>query len=244
MKIFISWSGEAAEKCAELLHEKLPYFNNNIEPFRSSGDVNKGARGLQKIAEELEGSAFGIVCVTRANRDKPWINFEAGALSRQVREGKVVPFLLGATVSDLVDRPLLQFQAVRADDELQVYEMIREINAQCERATSEARLARLFKDHWPEMSEVLDGIVEQAAKSGEEPAVTTGRGRTDEILESLLPLIREQVDRITDLERAVTALRRRRVPFEGIHDEYDSVAAARAAAAAAERALSASNDEE
>jgi hypothetical protein len=207
-----------------LLHEKLPYFNNNIEPFVSSEDIRKGARGLQKIAEELEGSAFGIVCVTRAKRDEPWINFEAGALSRQVHEGRVIPFLLGATVSDLVDRPLEQFQAVRADNEMQVHQMIRDINALCERATSDARLARLFRDHWPEMNEALTRITEQAERT-EEPAAANGRSRTDEILEGLLPLIREQVNRITELERAVTALRRRRPPFEGIHDEHDGPAA-------------------
>ncbi|MFC1429277.1 toll/interleukin-1 receptor domain-containing protein [Streptacidiphilus sp. N1-3] len=227
LKIFLSWSGAPSRQCAELLRDNLPIFNPSIEPFVSSADIRKGDRGLQRIAEELEGSSFGIVCVTPANLGAPWINFESGALSREVVEGKVIPFLLGAGVRDLVDSPLKQFQAVVADSRSDVLAMVQSIDLKCEPPHGEARISQVFEKFWPELQKGLQKIA-LTAPEADEDALPPQR-RTEEILDDLLPLIREQIDRITDLERAVTELRvgrpngaRRRVPFGGIYDDGGS----------------------
>ena len=51
------------------------------------------------------------MCVTRENYLTPWINFEAGALSKAFGHARVVPRLLDMPISDLTG-PLVQFQAV------------------------------------------------------------------------------------------------------------------------------------
>ncbi|SEK54515.1 toll/interleukin-1 receptor domain-containing protein [Streptacidiphilus jiangxiensis] len=227
LKIFLSWSGEQSRLCAEELKRFLPFFNSSIEAFVSSADIRKGDRGLQRIAAQLEGSTFGIVCITPHNRDAPWINFESGALSRQVAEGKVIPFLLGASVRDLLESPLEQFQAVVADSGADVLAMIKSINARCEPVNEEKRIEQLFEVLWPETQQRLAEIMSSPASLPDGSVVP--QRRTEEILDDLLPLIREQIDRITELEGAVRALRLtagslapqqdRRVPFNGMFDE-------------------------
>src|SRR5664279_2432056 len=95
MKVFISWSGDASQRVAKALRDWLPQVINAIEPFMSSEDIEKGTRGLAAIASELEATSCGIICLTPKNFQKPWVNFEAGAISRSVGTSHVIPFLHG-----------------------------------------------------------------------------------------------------------------------------------------------------
>src|SRR3712207_1416071 len=126
MKVFISWSGPQSKAVAEALRVWLKLVIQSVEPFVSSQDIAKGDRGLRVIANELEETSFGIVCVTRENSLTPWINFEAGALSKTVGEGRVVPFLLDMPVSDLTG-PLAQFQVVTSVNKDDVFSMVRSL---------------------------------------------------------------------------------------------------------------------
>lgn len=38
------------------------------------------------IEEELSNTDFGIICITEGNQKAQWLNYEAGALSRQVAD--------------------------------------------------------------------------------------------------------------------------------------------------------------
>lgn len=52
-------------------------------------DIEKGAKWSTEVLKELEESEIGILCLTRDNLDKPWILFEAGALSKNFGKSKV-----------------------------------------------------------------------------------------------------------------------------------------------------------
>jgi hypothetical protein len=93
VKVFLSWSGDVSRQVAGLLREWLPLVINEIEPFMSSEDIDKGTRGLNIIASELQDSDHGVVVVTEENFERPWINFEAGALSKVVEGSRVTPLL-------------------------------------------------------------------------------------------------------------------------------------------------------
>ena len=67
MKVFLSWSGEVSHKVAIVFRDWLPSVIQAIEPYVSSEDIDKGARWSTDIAEELENSTFGILCVTKEN---------------------------------------------------------------------------------------------------------------------------------------------------------------------------------
>src|SRR4051794_33907999 len=109
MKVVISWSGQLSHGVALALRDWLPSVIQSIEPFVSSEDIDKGARWSSDIPKELEDSSFGILCIPTQNLDAPWVNFEAGALSKSLERSRVAPFLFGVDRTD-VKGPLLQFQ--------------------------------------------------------------------------------------------------------------------------------------
>lgn len=196
MKIFISWSGTAGAKCAEELRDWLPYLNPTLSPFVSSRDISKGERGLPKIASELQDCAFGIVCVTRDNQAAPWINFESGALSRELGESMLAPFLLDLDVKDL-EGPLTQFQATDSRQKEEVWQLVKSINEKSDTSVAPERLIVTFNRFWTDLDEKLSAIRDRAPES------ETPTRETPDILNELVALIRDQSGRIQRLEGAI-----------------------------------------
>ena len=83
-KVFISWSGPLSQKLGEALRNWLPSALQFVKPYFSPEDIEKGAKWGSEIAKELETSNIGVICLTRDNTEKPWILFEAGALSKSL----------------------------------------------------------------------------------------------------------------------------------------------------------------
>src|SRR5262245_54727881 len=98
MKVFLSWSGDLSHKVAMALQGWLPLVIQTLEPFVSTEDIEKGARWSVTLDEQLKLSSYGILCITHENINAPWLNFEAGALSKNV---KISPFLFGIDRSDI-----------------------------------------------------------------------------------------------------------------------------------------------
>jgi len=59
----------------------------------SSNDIEKGTRWRSGLANELEQASVSIICLTPENLEAPWINFKAGALSKQQEKGYVCTLL-------------------------------------------------------------------------------------------------------------------------------------------------------
>lgn len=159
MKVFISWSGRVSHKLAIELRDWLPSVIQSIEPYVSSEDIDKGARWATDIAGALDQSAFGILCVTRDNMEAPWLNFEAGALSKSIDKGNVCPFLFGVERSE-VQGPLLQFQSTICEKE-DVLKLVKSLNLSCQAegiGIDEKRLEDTFDIWWPRLQEKLDDI--------------------------------------------------------------------------------------
>lgn len=119
MKIFVSWSGGRSRAVAEALRDWLPLVLPDADPWMSASDIHPGVKGLPEISEVLNNSNLGIICLTRENITAPWILFEAGALSKTLRESLVCPYLLDLVPTD-VKGPLAQFQAVVANNRIPV----------------------------------------------------------------------------------------------------------------------------
>jgi len=99
MKVFISWSGPISREVAVALRDWLPSVIQAVEPYVSSEDIDPGVRWGVDIAGQLDDTEFGVLCVTRNNVTAPWLNFEAGALSKSVERSRVVPFLIDLSPS-------------------------------------------------------------------------------------------------------------------------------------------------
>src|SRR4051794_17141029 len=107
MKVFISWSGEWSKAVGDAIRHLLQKTIQAVEPFFSP-EIEKGTRWSNEIAEALEGTRFGIVCLTPSNLDSNWVHFEAGALSK-TRDSVMWTFLDGLAQGD-VPPPLGAFQ--------------------------------------------------------------------------------------------------------------------------------------
>ena len=81
MKIFLVWSGRRSFGIAQALYDFLPRVIQAVKPFFSH-EIEKGARWSSEIEEALEGTNFGIVCLTPDNLESTWIHFEVRFLKR------------------------------------------------------------------------------------------------------------------------------------------------------------------
>ena len=145
--------------------------------------------GVNRIGKD---SSFGILCITHTNLDAPWLNFEAGALSKSVDRSRVSPFLFGVKRSE-IQGPILQFQSA-VDDKDDVLKLLHSINnAGDEAALEEARLEQIFSVWWPKLEECLNAIEVLAREiPKEQPDDTPDQSQTSEILEEVLELLRSQ----------------------------------------------------
>jgi hypothetical protein len=162
MKIFISWSGNASKKFACILRDWIPTVIQSVDTWVSSEDIDKGSRWGLQLSKELEETSFGIICLLHDNVNEPWINFEAGALSKTVDTSKVVPFLINIDSSKMSD-PLSQFQAVIYEKE-DVRKLIHSINSANENKMPEHKLDKTFDYSWEGLKKEMDDILEEVNK--------------------------------------------------------------------------------
>ena len=114
MRVFLCWSGNRSKKIAEVLNDWLPLVINAVEPWMSP-NIEKGVRWGLEIAEKLEESKVGIICLTKENLNENWILFEAGALSK-TKDDHTCKFLLDLKHTD-IEYPLRQFQVTKFEKE-------------------------------------------------------------------------------------------------------------------------------
>lgn len=190
MKIFFSWSLSRSRYVAAALEWWLPNVLQPVEPFISTQNIPKGTRGLSIIADNLEKSNVGIVCLTEENLGQPWILFEAGALSKLATVSYVCTFVLDLEPSEIAP-PLGQFQHTRyimddpARSKSEVKDLVTTLNGVLgERALKPHRLEEAFETWWPKLEDRLKSIPERKADE-QPPQKRTLEDKVDEILEAM-----------------------------------------------------------
>ncbi len=159
MKVFICWSGEQSKVVAETLRSWLKRVIQQVDPFLSTQDIRTGKRWNSEIAGQLAETKFGVLCLTRENLESPWLNFEAGALSKTVDDKTFVcPYLIGGLQPAEVPDPLGQFQTNSADNE-GTLKFLKTINsALAEKKLEEVVLNDSFEKFWPDLEKVLQNL--------------------------------------------------------------------------------------
>jgi len=115
MNVLISWSGARSRSIAALLRQGMEACPG-VRGWMSEIDIPTGSHWSQTLSKELDDAQFGIVCVTPENVNSAWLLYEAGVMSRHVRDARVVPYLIGLRPEELTG-PLTLFQSVRANKE-------------------------------------------------------------------------------------------------------------------------------
>jgi hypothetical protein len=185
MNVFISWAGEETREFASDLSEWLGLMLQELKTFVSCGDIEPGETWSSRIERELEATNYGILCVTRSNALRPWLNFEAGALSKQVSDkARVVPYLLEGTPADFRE-PLSRFGMVRSDRD-GTFSLLAGLNAALDRPLKESALKIQFDAHWPRLDTCV-GHVRTLIQAQPEEAP---KRDTASILEEILDKVR------------------------------------------------------
>jgi hypothetical protein len=191
MKVFLSWSGKLSHKIAIELREWIPFVIQSVQPYVSSEDIDKGSRWSIDIAKELEDSSFGILCVTPQNLEAPWLNFEAGALSKAFNTSNVSPFLFGLKPSDLKNSPLLQFQSTLYDKK-DLFKLVISINnALGKEKLDETKLRATFDMWFVNLKLKLDAYLTEENEI-ETKNEEINSNHSNEAVEEILELTREQ----------------------------------------------------
>lgn len=189
MKIFLSWSKIRSGKLAEIFSDWLPNVLQYVDIYLSSDpeSLGMGERSFSNIQQNLEESSFGLIFVTPENIDSPWINFEAGALSKKM-DAKVVPILYESNLLMLDKGPLKQFQSAKDLSKKNIYDLIKSINNSKEsHKIKEDRLETIFEKWWPDLEQKVNNIpdVSKDKSSKKEPS-------SDELIKEIYNKVSKQ----------------------------------------------------
>lgn len=195
-KVFISWSQDRSKYVAETVKWWLKQVIQASDPWVSSVDIDAGTRSMNEIEASLANTKFGIICVTPENVEKPWLNYEAGALSKQVDEvlTRVVPLLFDFKDKADVHTPVGQFHAVLADKE--GFEQIAQSLNKClpiELQRSDEDVRATHEAWWPKLKDLLDKAPNP--RTAVKPPVRSSED-----------MIREVVNTVRDLDSKIEKL--------------------------------------
>ena len=156
MRVFISWSGDTSYQIAKDIHEWIGITLQKVEPFISSKDIRKGQRWLVEISKELEDCSFGIICLTKANLNSPWILFEAGAITKSIDTSNLSAILFDGLKPEDIEGPLAQFQHTQPSKN-EMWDLIKSINQNLDREKlSDELLKKAFDLSWPALKNKFD----------------------------------------------------------------------------------------
>ncbi|RQT26034.1 TIR domain-containing protein [Burkholderia contaminans] len=164
MKIFVSWSKEPAKTIAVELKHFLMMVLRTANAWVSELDIEKGKRWAPAIAQELESTDTGIICVTSHNMREPWLHFEAGALSKSVEDSHIHPLCIGIGKNELPST-LSQFQATVFDQE-DMLRLVIALNASQDKPEDESALRERFVRGWAGLEKsVADAVAKYPSEA-------------------------------------------------------------------------------
>jgi len=159
MKVFISWSGSGSNQVAQALRTFLKGVNHAIEPWMSETDIHAGSRWGAELAQQLEETNFGILCLTPESLTSPWLLFEAGALSKAIQYSFLCPYMIGLSQRE-VPEPLAQFQCKEATEK-QTFQLLEAFNkAMSTEALQPEQLRDSFGQCWPNLKSAITRVLD------------------------------------------------------------------------------------
>ncbi|MFQ2605638.1 MULTISPECIES: toll/interleukin-1 receptor domain-containing protein [Aeromonas] len=198
MKVFLSWSGTRSEKVAELLKEWLPCVLQASEPWVSTKDIDRGAQWFNSIQGQLQETTTGIICLTKDNKEKPWILFEAGALAKGLSDSRVCTLLIDLEPQH-VRPPLGQFNHTQVNEN-DMFKLICTLNERLTKSLNMTTLRQVFNAQWPLFESEFNKIVQETQDDQVAPQAPIRA--QDDILAEILELTRSLNSRVSTLEKS------------------------------------------
>jgi hypothetical protein len=216
MKVFISWSGERSRQVAELLNTWIQCVIQAVDPWVSSQNLDRGTLWFSEISNQLANTTYGIICLTKSNKEKPWILFEAGALAKGLSSSRVFTFLIDLYPQDIED-PLAQFNHTLPNKD-GLTKLIYSINNSLEaKRLTDIILTNVIETYWPQFEKEFKKIIEETPEK-----ITTKPRSQDDILTDVLNSVRnlEKRMRNDNVEKAINPTSReiKRIKMPSLRD--------------------------
>lgn len=178
MKIFLSWSGNKSKALAALFKDWIVCVVQNCDPWMST-QIEAGSQSNSIINENLNELNFGILFLTKYNKEAPWILYEAGALSKGLDKNRICPLLIDLDWSE-VKGPLVQYNYVEPNKS-GILNLVHSIHSSMKSDTPQAIITRTFEPFWEIFKIKFDKIMEEVHEEG----VETRRSLEDILTEVL-----------------------------------------------------------
>ncbi len=195
--VFISWSGTLSKRIAYIVQDWIATTVQLAIPFVSDKDIDAGDRGLVEIEENLNKIRVGIICLTAENQNSPWLNFEAGALSKKLGEKSWVAPLLFDIGTAQVRYPMAQFQLNDFSEE-GVASVARTVNKAMEKPVNAEKLSSALRLTWPDLASKIEAI---RSEGSQQVLVEEPTRSTDEMFEEIIVAVRDQSLLLEELKK-------------------------------------------
>lgn len=168
MRVFISWSGEQSREVAELLDTWINCVIQATRPWISTHNIDNGSIWFTEIHSALAESKIGIVVLTKENKEKPWLLFEAGAMFKGISTNRVFTFLVDMKPTDIED-PLAQFHhTIYSKSSIQ--KLFENINSLLDKdAIRREILVESFEAFWKKYDKKYQDIIKKSPRQAKEP---------------------------------------------------------------------------
>ncbi|NNP67274.1 toll/interleukin-1 receptor domain-containing protein [Acinetobacter sp. Ac_5812] len=198
MKVFLSWSGDKSKETAELLDSWIRCVLQAVDPWISTKHIGRGALWFTEVADQLQHTTIGIICLTKENLNKPWILFEAGSLARGLTSSRVCTFLVDLQPTD-IEPPLSQFNHTLPNKD-NMRALIDTLNESLkENKLRDDILETVFETYWPKFETEFGAILKRYSNETLQPVIRT----EENILLELLETTRTFDKRIRNIESSV-----------------------------------------
>lgn len=177
MQVYISWSGQASYKLANLLRDFLHLVLPGLSTWVSAEDIDDGARWSPDLIRILDKTTFSIVCVNPSNHLSPWLQFELGAISKAMGKWNIRVLLNDIKPSELRG-PLTHFSPL-AIEKNNILRLIEDIRANFNQIQlSEQDLIYNLDKAWPDFLKNVSQISLAA------PSVTKAEQRDKKVVDT------------------------------------------------------------
>lgn len=159
MKVFISWSGDSSKEVANFLKGWIKGVIQATNPWVSTHDIPSGTVWFEQLSEQLKDARIGILCITRENKDKPWLLFEAGALAKGLSTNKICPLLIDLEPTDIA-QPLASFNHTTITKD-SMYKLITTLNNEfpSNQKLEDTILKESFELRWPSFEQLISTVL-------------------------------------------------------------------------------------
>lgn len=154
--VFISWSGKLSKQIAQNLKVWLMDVIQQVEPFFSEEDIEKGSLGVSTIMDQLRKSEISIVILTQENIHSEWLLFETGCIKGQ---GAPACGILFGLRKEELNGPLQQIQQTHFEKE-DFFLLMETINKHCKSPMNREQLKRIFDIYWTNLENQIKPILD------------------------------------------------------------------------------------